>query len=553
MNKVAYIYFNPFVIRFKNRINFDYMDELFDMLRELRLKPIFEIMGRSFPSDIENLVNPLTYWSNLTYTIVSRYIERFGVEEVSTWKFETWNEPDLIAYNVMNFTLKEYLDYVNGCARGLKSAFNGQKANPNNAISRLGGPAGLFRTENHPLCWGLLKSCRGVKKAECPIQFVSFHRKGDSDVSGLLNGTLQLLDLLREKFPDLEEMPIANDEADLLKNWSRDEEWRSDARYAAMVALVVIRFHKEIILGRGKRVEILSNDNGFMNYHPYYFTQRTLLTRFQMNLTIPPHDQFIKKPVYSVMGLLSYLGDTLLEEIFEEQDVLMSSLSTKISKPNYSAIATLLVYVNDTEVSPFKNKTININLKNLEFGGKYVVYFLNNFETNPYQVWLEAGSPFYPEKDVRKEMRNNEEPKRLKDPQEFSPGSFEVTVNISIPSVVLLHACYEPRYPPGRVTDLTIQNVTRYEVLLNWSDENMINLCIRTYEVEFESRCGNGGNYGIFRRVNLNDIIFLSYHHSPTGDGECEATRGRYRVRAVDYWDRPGHYSDIVCHPPRLY
>lgn len=38
--------------------------------------------------------------------------------------------------------------------------------------------------------------------------------------------------------------------------------------------------------------------------------------------------------------------------------------------------------------------------------------------------------------------------------------------------------------------------------------------CIRTYEVEFESKCANSLH---FKRVNTNDVIFLSYHHAPTG------------------------------------
>ena len=54
---------------------------------------------------------------------------------------------------------------------------------------------------------------------------------------------------------------------------------------------------------------LLSNDNGFLSYQPDVFSQRTLLARFQVNTTDPPHVQFIRKPVYTVLGLLALLGD----------------------------------------------------------------------------------------------------------------------------------------------------------------------------------------------------------------------------------------------------
>lgn len=68
-------------------------------------------------------------------------------------------------------------------------------------------------------------------------------------------------------------------EADILPNWSKSEDWRGDVRYAAMVAKVILDYQKFVVKKRRITMELLSNDNCFLNYHPYYFTQRTLLTR----------------------------------------------------------------------------------------------------------------------------------------------------------------------------------------------------------------------------------------------------------------------------------
>lgn len=66
----------------------------------------------------------------------------------------------------------------------------------------------------------------------------------------------------------------------MLPNWSKSEDWRGDARYAAMLVKLVIEYHRVVSLERNITIEMLSSDNGFMNYHPFYFTQRTLLTRY---------------------------------------------------------------------------------------------------------------------------------------------------------------------------------------------------------------------------------------------------------------------------------
>ena len=95
--------------------------------------------------------------------------------------------------------------------------------------------------------------------------------------------------------------------------WSRPRWWRADATYAATAAKV-IALHQNLWIQPGKiNYKLLSNDNGFLSYHPNEFTQRTLVARFQVNQTEPHYTQIIRKPIYSLMGLLSLLGDKQLD------------------------------------------------------------------------------------------------------------------------------------------------------------------------------------------------------------------------------------------------
>lgn len=52
-----------------------------------------------------------------------------------------------------------------------------------------------------------------------------------------------------------------------------------------------------------------------MNYPPSYFSQRTLLARFQMNTSHPRKVELIKKPVLAALGLLALTGN---QQMFTE-------------------------------------------------------------------------------------------------------------------------------------------------------------------------------------------------------------------------------------------
>lgn len=76
----------------------------------------------------------------------------------------------------------------------------------------------------------------------------------------------------------------------------------------------MIQQHQDLLLADPNSTinyTLLSNDNAFLSYHPFPFTQRTLTARFQVNNTQPPHVQLIRKPVLTAMALLALLGQFL--------------------------------------------------------------------------------------------------------------------------------------------------------------------------------------------------------------------------------------------------
>jgi L-iduronidase len=314
-----------------------------------------------------------------------------------------------------------------------------------------------------------------------------------------------------------------------------------------MVAAVIAEHQHIMVKQHGLPLQLLSNDNAFLNYHPYYFTQRTLLARFQMNNTNPPHVQFFKKPVYTTMALLSFLGTQELHVAIRNPDDRLSVLAASSSGQDSWDGSILLVFSNDTISQP--DDRLNVTIQVLHVRGdapRFVLYLLDNTLTNPAHVWLHAGAPVFPEQQLRAQLRAMEGPHRVTGPSRVPrSGKLRLLLPLKLPSIALLHVCTKTLGTPGQVSRLMLCNVTYNEVLLFWSDVTVVTRCIKTYEIQFSAVAS-----GKFRRINLQDTIFLSFQYSlPSGINKKEQVRGFYRVRAVDYWNRPGPFSLSVQYP----
>ena len=86
--------------------NFVNIDNIFDFLLSIGMKPFVEIgfMPECLASGKEtafhykgNITPPADYskWNNLIRAFIEHLGERYGIEEIRSWFFEVWNEPNL--------------------------------------------------------------------------------------------------------------------------------------------------------------------------------------------------------------------------------------------------------------------------------------------------------------------------------------------------------------------------------------------------------------------------------------------------------------------------
>jgi xylan 1,4-beta-xylosidase len=152
--------------------NYMYVDALFDYLISIGIKPFVELgfMPNALASGKEtifwwkgNVTPPKDYdkWAALIKNITEHWTQRYGTDEVKTWYFEVWNEPNL-SPGFWTGTQEEYFKLYKYSVEAVKSV---------NLAYRVGGPGtagAAWETEMIDFC----------VKNNVPIDFVSTHSYG---------------------------------------------------------------------------------------------------------------------------------------------------------------------------------------------------------------------------------------------------------------------------------------------------------------------------------------------------------------------------------------
>lgn len=529
--------------------NFTHLDAFLDLLMENQLLPGFELMGSpsGYFTDFEDK-QQVFEWKDLVSLLARRYIGRYGLTHVSKWNFETWNEPDHHDFDNVSMTTQGFLNYYDACSEGLRIA---------SPTLRLGGPGDSFHPlPRSPMCWSLLGHCANgtnffTGEVGIRLDYISLHKKGAGSSIAILEQEVAVVEQIQQLFPKFKDTPIYNDEADPLVGWSLPQPWRADVTYAALVVKVIAQ-HQNLLFANSSssmRYVLLSNDNAFLSYHPYPFSQRTLTARFQVNNTHPPHVQLLRKPVLTVMGLMALLdGEQLWAEVSKAGAVLDSNHTVGVlasthhpEGPSEAWRTTVLIYTSDdTHIHPNHSIPVILHLRGVPPGLElvYVVLYLDNQLSSPYSAWQHMGQPVFPSAEQFRQMRMVEDPV-AEAPRPFpARGRLTLHRKLPVPSLLLVHVCARPLEPPGQVSRLRALPLTRGQLVLVWSDEHVGSKCLWTYEIQFSQK----GE--VYAPINRRPSTFNLFVFSP----DTAVVSGFYRVRALDYWARPGPFSDPVTY-----
>ena len=107
-------------------------------------------------------------WREYVQAFVRFLIDRYGLEEIRTWYFEVWNEPDL-PYVFWNGSRDEYFRFYAETARAIKEI---------DSRIRVGGPS----TSNSKWIASFLAYCR---ENHVPVDFVTTHQYAGDPLGGV--------------------------------------------------------------------------------------------------------------------------------------------------------------------------------------------------------------------------------------------------------------------------------------------------------------------------------------------------------------------------------
>ena len=152
--------------------NYQYVDALFDFLISIDIKPFVELgfMPSALASGSQtifwwkgNVTPPKDYkkWEDLIRNLTQHFTERYGADEVKTWYFEVWNEPNLTP-GFWTGSQAEYFKLYDYSARAVKSV---------NPDYKVGGPA----TAGAGWVPETIEFCT---KNNVPLDFISTHTYG---------------------------------------------------------------------------------------------------------------------------------------------------------------------------------------------------------------------------------------------------------------------------------------------------------------------------------------------------------------------------------------
>ncbi|MFN8442610.1 MAG: hypothetical protein U0175_17680 [Caldilineaceae bacterium] len=369
------------------RYSFFNIDSIFDFLLSIGMKPFIELgfMPPALASGTQtcfhykaNVTPPADYgeWESLIHALTQHLVDRYGLDEVRTWFFEVWNEPNLPYF--WSGSQAEYFKLYEHSVRAIKSVDEGL---------RVGGPA----TSINAWIPEMLAFCRS---ANLPIDFVSTHHYPTDDP--LWKQPDMSLEEFFTKFAHL----MGQYERGILQKMTRKArgeagdlplyytEWNTSA-------MLPDNSHDDPYAAALVAKTIADNDGLVQGYSYWTFSD---LFEERGQFAAPFHGGFglqtihgIPKPTYRVFELLHQLGHERLGVSGNGGDATVEVLAVRSD-----TTLSLLVYNHNVPTGTISDEEVSIKLPGLTLTNPATLTRVDGQHANPKQCWLDLGSPEYP-------------------------------------------------------------------------------------------------------------------------------------------------------------
>lgn len=516
------------------RYDWTYVDKVYDILVEYGMKPISELcyLPSSIRKSAEEYYIPSDYklYGQVIEAFVQHCVDRYGIDEVLSWYFEIWNEPDnKPKWCADPSTFLAMYDYMEQAVHSVDERL------------RVGGPATMQNDTSFPLferflahCDHELNFCTGAYGAR--LDFISVHCKGGrrnsySASTDIMFDSLKRYTEIIKKFPKFKNTEFFNDESDIV--WAGNAGiWESswlnfrNTHYASGFVCKMVDRYCEEIADDGINLAIADSDNAHLQWERFLFSgNRSQLTPMG---SYPTFD-ILKKPFFNTYVLLSRLGDQRWKPVCENPDYgkKFGVLPTAID----DITAVLVWNFEDGIADDLGERTLQLELSGLkpQKTCRVVEYRIDKTHSNSNTAWHEMGAPQVPSREQAKRLRSAADLETTGPVQEhdLTDGKLSFTLEMPPHSVSLLLIAPAEIAAPAHVENISAEVEAgcdgKPQVFLKWKPSRE-----KTFLHYVISRSKNGGTFEVIcDRISQNTATFVDMDIE-VGE-ECV-----YRIEAVN-------------------
>jgi xylan 1,4-beta-xylosidase len=356
--------------------NFAYVDSIYDGLLKNGVRPVVEIsfMPKKLAFNPDAL-HPFWYkqnvsppksmerWDDLIRHFAQHLVDRYGIDEVSQWYFEVWNEPNIDFWNGIP-RQESYFELYDHTARTLKSV---------SPRLRVGGPATAAAQ------W-IPEFLQHTSNNHVPIDFVSTHGYADDTVHNMFgtNEDIAMDDRVGRAIAKVRGEINHSATPHLPLFWT---EWNVPGMMEARDTIYVGPALANTVRECDGNVDMLS----FWTFSDVFEEGGPTSTPFRGDFGLRAFDG-INKPSYYAYGLLHQLGNQRLAN--SSNNVII----TRTPSGDLAIAAWNLVDPGQPGVS----RELNLQLSSVAQNAKVAIQRVDQIHGNVLPQWAAMGKPKNP-------------------------------------------------------------------------------------------------------------------------------------------------------------
>ncbi|WP_406683288.1 hypothetical protein N1F78_11405 [Seonamhaeicola sp. MEBiC1930] len=418
--------------RGKTSYNWQYIDDVFDRLLELNVRPFVELafFPKSMAAENSKTVfwwkanvtpadSTFEKWHDLVKAFTQHCVDRYGIDEVLKWYFEVWNEPNLYPF-FWDGTKSQYFELYKQSALAVKSVdgrlkiggpstsnfvpdarFDGELTN--NKVSEA-----VFNAKDiNVLKWhgvwieDFLKYC---KKENLPVDFVTTHPYPTdyafNPETGKGRGLTRYVHSVKEDLEWLNETISKSDFPDVeihLTEWNTSPSSRDAMHDRLPSAAYIVKSNLDCIG--------LTNSLALWTFTDIFEEKGGASSIFHGGFGMI-NFQGLVKPSYHAYRMLHQLGD---QKLYKD-DYLFISKKSKDNKIvalayNYPKEYEGAVPSGSNKRETGTSKKLHFTLKGLKADTMFKIEILDKDHGNIHNFWESMGKPEPPTREEIKVMK----------------------------------------------------------------------------------------------------------------------------------------------------